>query len=386
MSWFSPSARNTAVRSRRGTGRDTRLLMVGPLPPPVHGQSAVMTNLVSALSPSFPRIRLVNTCDSGADKWLGAIVTVQRSAASWLLALRSDAVYVAVKAGHGMWLTTITAAFARMSGARLLLHHHSYEYVRARRTRMVVLARVAGPDADHIVLSRKMALDLRRVVPETGRTVVLGNAGMIDSGLLEVPLPIPATPLTLGHLSNLSVDKGIVEVVDLAVALRDAGVQVRLIIGGPSGDAESVRQLDRAARALGELFEYRGLLTGEAKRSFFHDITHFVFPSRYSHEAVPLVLYEALAAGKICVATRLGSVPEQLGGSPSVLADGAESFVAQTSPILAEQSDIPGLAAQARDAYLRALNEFDNQFEQFRRLLEGLEAQDDQAGSGKGGI
>lgn len=371
MSRLSPSAPNSAATSHRGSGRDTRLLMVGPLPPPVHGQSVVMSHMLSALRPHFPRLRVANTCDSGAGKRRGLIVKVQRSAASWLSALRSDAVYVAVKAGHGMWLTTLTAAFARLSGARLLLHHHSYEYVRVRKTRMLVLSRVAGPDALHVVLSRNMARDLRRVVPEVRRTVILGNAGMIDPGLLETPLPGQSTPLTLGHLSNLSIDKGIVEVVDLAVALRDAGVAVRLIIGGPSSDAESDRQLARAASALGERFEYRGPLTGAAKRRFFEDITHFAFPSRYSHEAAPLVLYEALAAGKICVATRLGSIPEQLEGSPSVLADDAESFVAQTSPRLAEQSAIPELAVQARNAYVRALNEFDTEFGQFVRLLGG---------------
>jgi glycosyltransferase involved in cell wall biosynthesis len=280
-------------------------------------------------------------------------------------------VYIAVKAGHGMWLTTVAAGLARLAGARVFLHHHSYAYVRERKSRMVALTRAAGPHAHHIVLSQLMANDLAAVMPEIRRTLVIGNAGLVDRTLLELPLKTGGGDLVLGHLSNLSLEKGIVEVVDLASALHRSGTKVRLIVGGPAVDGEARSHLGRAARELGERFEYRGPLAGEAKHAFFEEITHFLFPSSYVHEAAPLVLYEAMAAGAVCVATRRGSIPEQLESGPGVLAQSADSFVEEALPVLDGASVSTAASHESRQAYLRALSDSERQLATFVTLLAG---------------
>ncbi|WP_194163565.1 glycosyltransferase [Mycolicibacterium sp. P1-5] len=278
-------------------------------------------------------------------------------------------VYIAVKAGKGMWLTTAAAGLARMTGARVFLHHHSYAYIRERAFRMAALTRVAGSNAHHIVLSQSMAKDLGNTMPEIRRIIVVGNAGLIDKGLLALPLKADGGQLVLGHLSNLSLEKGIAQVVELAVALHLADIPIRLIIGGPASDTRSQAHLDRASRELGELFENRGPLTGDGKLKFFGAITHFIFPSRYSHEAAPLVLYEAMAAGAVCVAIRQGSISEQLDGSPSMLSEGVDSFVKNMLPALAGASVSYTASRGSRQAYVRALSESQRQFTDFVTLL-----------------
>jgi glycosyltransferase involved in cell wall biosynthesis len=232
---------------------------------------------------------------------------------------------------------------------------------------MVALTLAAGPHAHHIVLSRFMASDLSRVMPEIPRPLVIGNAGFIDRALLELALKADGDDVVLGHLSNLRLQKGIAEVVDLAVSLHRAGTRARLVIGGPTEDGEARLHLDRAARELGGLFEYRGPLTGEAKLAFFDEITHFVFPSHL--EAQPLVLYEAMAAGVVCVATRQGTVAEQLEDSASVLARSADSFVEETLPVLVGASVSTAASQKSREAYLRALSESERQLTYLVRLL-----------------
>jgi glycosyltransferase involved in cell wall biosynthesis len=314
-------------------------------------------------------MRIANTSEGDAAWWLRPIVKLWRSATAWWSVRGSDAVYISVNNGQGMWLTTAAAGLARLAGARLFLHHHSYAYVRERKARMVALTRIAGPCAHHVVLSHSMASDLCDVMPEIRRLFVIGNAGLVDSQLLHLPLKPDGGELVLGHLSNLSLEKGIAEVVDLASALHRAGIPVRLIVGGPISDRQSRLQLDRAARELGELFEYRGLVTGEAKHTFFEEITHFIFPTRYVHEAVPLVIYEAMAAGAVCVATRQGSIPEQLAGSPGVLAKTPDSFVEETLPVLVDAPVSAAISEKSRQAYLRALSESERQLADFVRLL-----------------
>jgi glycosyltransferase involved in cell wall biosynthesis len=328
-----------------------------------------MSHMVSQLAPHFPQMRVADISEGDAVSWLRPAIKLRRSASAWWSIPGSDAVYIAVKAGQGMWLTAAAAALARVAGARVFLHHHSYAYVRERKPRMVVLTRAAGPHAHHIVLSESMASDLSNVMPEIHRPLVVGNAGLVDRTLLELPLKADGGYLVLGHLSNLTLEKGIAEVVDLASALHQAGTPVRLVVGGPTLDGEARLHLNRAARELGESFEYRGPLTGEAKRAFFEVLTHFVFPSRYVHEAAPLVLYEAMAAGAVCVATRQGSIPEQLQGSPSVLAQSADSFVEETLPALVDASVSAAASQKSRQVYLRALSEFETQLAGLVTLL-----------------
>jgi glycosyltransferase involved in cell wall biosynthesis len=348
-----------------------RLTLLGPMPPPINGQSVVMNQMVSELEPHFAVIRIVDTSEGKAVGRLRLFRKILRSATALSGVRGSDAVYIAVKAGHGMWLTTAAAGLARSAGARVFLHHHSYSYVRERKPRMVALTRAAGPLAHHIVLSHSMLRDLGNVMPEIHRVLIIGNAGLVDSNLLDLPLKSDGRGLVLGHLSNLTLDKGIAEVVDLAVALHRAGTQIRLVVAGPTADEESRLQLSRASVELGELFEYRGPLTGDKKRAFFGEITHFIFPSRYIHEAAPLVIYEAMAAGVICVATRKGSIPEQLEGSPRVLTDSADSFVEEALPALANSQTSSVASQECREAYLRALSVSNGQLARFVALLAG---------------
>lgn len=336
---------------------DSRLVLAGPMPPPIHGQSVVMSQLVSELSSQFPRMRLVDTASA------------KGSVAAVLSTLSADTVYLAVKAEKGMWLTTIVAGLAKLAGARIFLHHHSYLYVEERKKRMVALARAAGPDAYHITLSHSMREDLQAVMPEISRVLTVNNSRWIDQSLLEIPPRTNGAELVLGHLSNLGPEKGIAEVVELAVTLRQAGTPARLILAGPAINKVSKMQVQRAAHELGEFFEYRGPLAGRSKHAFFADITHFVFPSR--NEALPLVLYEAMASGAVCLTTRQGAIPEQLKGSPALLARSADSFVIEISPQLIGMSSSTTASQQSRSAFLRALSESDAQFAHLVKLIRG---------------
>jgi glycosyltransferase involved in cell wall biosynthesis len=117
-------------------------------------------------------------------------------------------------------------------------------------------------------------------------------------------------------------------------------------------------------------------LAGDSKLSFFRDISHFIFPSRYIHEAVPLVLYEAMASGAVCVATRQGSIPEQLEGSPCLLAESADSFVEEIEAEIAVATVSRAVSAECRESYLSALAESEDQLSALVDLLAGRRESD----------
>lgn len=348
---------------------NSRLILVGPMPPPIHGQSIVMNQLASELSNYFPRMRIADTGGHDSVPWLRPFKKAGGSAAAALWSISgADAVYIAVKAGKGMWFTAAVAGLARLFGARVFLHHHSYLYVRERARRMVALTRIAGPSAYHIVLSKSMETDLHAVMPEINRVLVMNNARWIDKALLRNPIRDEGAEIVLGHLSNLSSDKGTPEVVELAIRLKREGAPARLVLAGPSIDEEAGMHVDRAVRELGDLFEYLGPITGDAKREFFGRISHFVFPSR--NEALPLVLYEAMASGAVCLTTRQGAIPEQLSRAPALIAESSDSFVDEALLFLKDKQSSRMASLQSRSAYLSSLTDSDVQLEGFISLLD----------------
>lgn len=343
------------------------IALIGPVPPPLNGQSVVTEYIIKSVRKQIPDVIVV---DTGGEK--PRFHAAGRQLLSSVRALfASRAAYIAVKAGPGMWLTSVTVLLARLLRVRVYLHHHSYAYILRRTARMVTLTRLAGPRATHIVLSNTMANDLRQTMPEIRSVLILGNAALIDRSLTELPLKDGSAEVVLGHLSNLSSDKGIEEVFELASAInRFADRKVRLIVAGPATDEKSRIYLDKAAARLGQCFEYWGQVSGARKREFFNDITHFVFPTRYSHEAMPLVLYEAMAAGVICLTTRRGSISEQLKSSGGLIAESAETFAEQALEFLLSGDPRPAsLSLQARRAYEEALAAAEKQLAEFTDLL-----------------
>ncbi|MDE0545394.1 glycosyltransferase family 4 protein [Microbacterium sp. C7(2022)] len=147
--------------------------------------------------------------------------------------------------------------------------------------------------------------------------MTLSNAGLIDTVTAEPRITAGAPSVVLGHLSNLTQEKGIREVVDLAVDLRRAGREVELIVAGPIVNHQAGEQIARAQLALGANFRYLGAVYGADKRDFFGRLTHFVFPSTYKNEAAPLVVLEAMGAGIPVAAYDVGTLHEML--SPSDL-------------------------------------------------------------------
>ncbi|MDX6767101.1 MAG: glycosyltransferase family 4 protein [Candidatus Methylacidiphilales bacterium] len=339
-------------------------IFAGPFPPPVHGKALATVALRDALLAEGVELRTIDISEGARRGVAKAVHKLASHLAAIIEAARhAGPVYISVNSGGGMWLTTLLAGCARLLGRPLILHHHSYDYVGERRSRMVVLARAAGPQAVHLVLGQAMASDLASSTPEVGRTAVLGNAGLIDPALME--LPKSKSGLVLGHLSNLSAEKGIAEVVETAIALQSKGRPVRLVIAGPDGDDAARSAIDHGRQQLGDALDYRGPVSGAAKRRFFADISHFLFPTRYRNEASPLVLLEAVAAGVPCIAFARGCIAEDLGTTGGVTVAIEEDFVAEAVSWLSQEW--PQL--RPRDRYLELLGAYRRQLDGVVRLM-----------------
>lgn len=345
-----------------------KVLVVGPLPPPVNGQGGATLAFVNELERAGTKVARVNTSVGGSQSRVVQLACkVLRNVRAVFVVLGGKSpVYISSLAGPGMWLTVAVCLAARVRHRSQVLHHHSFDYVRERRPRAVALVRAAGPAATHVILGSAMESGLRSVLPELPATFELNNAGLIDPELVTISHS-PSNRLVLGHLSNLSSDKGIDEVFRLATSLHEQGIDARLVIAGPAEDDIARKTIELATEQLGSAFTYMGPVAGDKKREFFQEITHFVFPTQYRNEAAPLVLLEAMASGVTCIASNRGCIAEQLEGSGGIAVPVDADFVTEATDFLKAEISSPGPHQQSvrartrylelRDDYLREITE-----------------------------
>lgn len=212
--------------------------------------------------------------------------------------------YFSLPGGLGLVYMIPVLATARLLAYRVILHHHSFAYVQRRSQIASLVFLVAGAEHVSVVLCDSMREGLLTRYRSISKTFVLSNCWLIEPG--EQRPMSGSQQCVLGHLSNLSISKGLDTVINTFAELRARGINVRLALAGPFSDAGASALTNAARQLFGTDVEYRGALYGDEKTSFFSEVDVFMFASRYPNEAQPLVVEEALAAGCVVVAAERG--------------------------------------------------------------------------------
>lgn len=212
---------------------------------------------------------------------------------------------------------------------------------------MRLLTRIGGDRLIHVYLCDAMRRRFTARYPRARGGIVCSNAGFLAGDRVANTGTRHGRGLVVGHLGNLSLEKGLGDVVETAVRLREHHGEARLRLAGPAHDPEAAAILDSTRAVLGADLVYDGRVDGPGKEAFFASIDVFLLPSRYVHEAEPLVVLEALHAGVPVVATARGCIPEVVGAAGLVVAE-VEDFAAEAAGLLRRMADEPAFAADLR--------------------------------------
>jgi len=309
-----------------GSGREASLapaqvavVVIGPLPPPVHGQARIcelMTQLLRG------RCRLwVGDISSGgfvrgAQYHLRRMLKVMR--AGILLIMNSlhgrRRLYLAVDARWGLIYAIALMSFARLTRHDIFLHHHSFSYIDRRFWPAGALFWLAGRRATHIVLCNHMGEHVRALYPQIAHTFVMSNAWQSP--------PVPArrrreidtnaSRLRVGLLSNLCPEKGLLDFLELLRVAAARSLPIDGVLSGPPVASADAQTIADARREFGAQLDYRGPVYGDAKERFFNDIDVFLFPTRFVVEAESIVVLEAMSYGVPVIAFARGCIAEDL--------------------------------------------------------------------------
>jgi glycosyltransferase involved in cell wall biosynthesis len=264
-------------------------------------------------------------------------------------------------------------------GYYVVIHHHSYAYISQSSLAMKLLVRTAGNRGRHVLLCPEMRDRFDRAYRPRRASALCSNAIWLDETSPAASRKSPRHGLRIGHLGSLTRDKGFLEVADLAEAANAQGIDVELWLAGAIPTRRDQLSLDSVLGRLGpERARWLGVLLGDDKASFFNEIDVFVLPTRYRHEAQPLVVFEALQAGVPVVSYAVGCIPSQLGSSGLLvptdqgLIDGALAFITK----LQDDEAMADARRVARESFERARSE---SADQARALLAEIAVLDLQA-------
>ncbi|MDE6483064.1 MAG: glycosyltransferase family 4 protein [Rikenellaceae bacterium] len=301
-----------------------KILAIGPLPPPLHGQSIADRMAFDSLARTDDVTVIDTTIERGfAGDRLPPVWSPRRLAKIAALLFRDapkvcrryDVHYMSVGVSFRTLMRFapyMTAALVK--GEPYVLHTHSamlYDnFVASSPMKRSIMAFFLRRAARVIVLGDRIAGSTARIVPPS-RISVCAN-GVDDSLFVHEPAERSSGGVVrVLFLSNLMEAKGIFELFE---AFRLLGEGYTLALAGAVENEAVQRELDRLLSDCPGRVRYEGVVTGEAKRKLLAQSDILVLPSR--NEGQGIVILEAYATG--CAVVTDPSV----GGIGDVFRDG----------------------------------------------------------------
>jgi glycosyltransferase involved in cell wall biosynthesis len=235
--------------------------------------------------------------------------------------------YLVANSDAGLYLTAMLAFAAGRMGYAVHLHHHVYNYIDRYDRRMAWIDRNMGRRGVHIVACKRMMRDFENQYGTKRPFMVIRPSAVPIA--LGTPRTTRADPLRLGMLSNLSLAKGLDQVIETFVALHRAGRRVTLVLAGPALDRRASQLVDETVTAYPGLVTYLGPIYGDAKARFFADIDVFLFATQ--RESWGIVLHEAMAAGVPVISNDRGCTGMVVGERAGLIVQSGASFVDSAS-------------------------------------------------------
>jgi len=313
------------VSREASASRRPRLLVVGPLPPPLGGvQLIVEMQLRSSLAHEF-ELRVVDT-SKGELRWAVENPTWKTPLyflrdfsrlIRMLVRVRPDAALVHATSSLSILRDWVFMATARLAGAKVICHYHGTMHARfpSGETR---IGRAVGRllmSAAHrvIVLSptyqREMGKAWKR--DDLAWAPNMADVALFRNTSADTPAPwLASGERAVLFVGRMSAPKGVYDLFDAIPRVIERHPEARFVlVGVAERDAmEPVIRTEAERRGIAPRVTFLGSLEGRDKAAAFVTSQMIVVPSWT--EAFPLVIPEAMAAGLPVIATAVGAIPD----------------------------------------------------------------------------
>jgi len=302
-----------------------RLLIVGPLPPPLGGvQIVIDMQRHSSLAREF-ELHVVDTSKRRLrwavenPTWKTPLYFVRDFSrlARALVRVRPDVALVHAAPSLSILRDWVFMVAARLAGAKVVCHYHGTLHARfpSGETRIGrAIGRLLMSAAHRVIV---VGPTYQREMGKAWKRDNLAWApNMADIALFRnLPADTPAPWLASGEravlfVGRLSAPKGIYDLFDAIPRVIERHPEARFVLVGVAerDTMEPVVRAEAERRGIGARVTFLGSLEGRDKAAAFVTSKMIVVPSWT--EAFPLVIPEAMAAGLPVIATAVGAIPD----------------------------------------------------------------------------
>lgn len=281
----------------------------------------------------------------------GKVLSTVKLWAAVAKALRKkpDALYLTANiSGFAFWRDFVIALMARAAGTKRIYHFHMKglrgHFQRSRLMRWAYRQMFAGAEVIH--LSDRLYGDVEPVVPRARFHVVANGIDIAELPTVDRKNRVP----TVLFLSNLYESKGPLDLLEASRHVLERGIAHNLVFAGAGPEPAVVERICAA----GTPVSWVGPVDGARKAALLAEADVFVFPSWYHFECQPLVVIEAMAAGKAIIASDEAAIPDLISdGETGLLVRGKSvGEIAEALALLLENPNMrASLGAAASNSY-----------------------------------
>jgi glycosyltransferase involved in cell wall biosynthesis len=337
---------STAMAKRR-----KNVLVVGQTPPPVHGQSLMIQELLNGryegLALHHVRLNFSRSTEEIGSFQARKLFVLLKTLVDILVARWRSGAEILYFPPAGPKLNPVIRDVFLLNSTRWLFsstvfHFHAaglLEIYRHLPWWLKPLFKRAYCNADvAIVPTKSTAAAINTLNAKVVIVVPNGIPDSAQSHLESGRREIDSVPQIL-FMGILCEGKGMLTLIEACSRLHDAGLRFRVICAGAFQSDAFGRQVEQLVemRGLREMMHFPGVLSGDEKVKAFRSADVFCLPSHYHAESFGLVLIEAMSFGLPIVTTRWRGIPEVVGESggafivepkrPDLLADRLEKLL-----------------------------------------------------------
>jgi glycosyltransferase involved in cell wall biosynthesis len=319
-----------------------KILLVGPLLPPVHGQSLAFTRFVESIEDENKIVVNTNLEDkSKIGKVFGTFKTLFMIIIKALFSKYEVVYFTCSRSMLGSLKDIVLINLVSLKNVRLVNHLHGSDFKEfldksPKWYKKILLKSYEKVDTS-IVLLDSMKDQFKDF--EDMKVEVVPN--FYDKELDEKLVEKDETKINLVYLSNIMSSKGIFEFIDAFEVLSQRYENINLsIAGGFIGDMY-ISTADVENKFYDKISEnkkitYLGKTYGKEKVKLLQGSDIFVLPSYYKSEAFPISIIEAFVCENAIVTTNYKYLPDVVNEQNGVLVepkcvdglvDGVESLI-----------------------------------------------------------
>ncbi|ANU10188.1 glycosyl transferase family 1 [Planococcus antarcticus DSM 14505] len=341
------------------------LIFVGPLPPPILGESIALQSLYKSekLHRQY-KVKKINLSRKdfehpGAlsfDKvWTDSFAILYSGLLS--LTMKNPILYISIsQTKMGLLRDCMMIQACKLLGrGKVVTHLHGNNLggtidATSGITQKFIINSLKKIDVG-IVLGEKLSPNYRGYV----KWVEVVSNGIPADFILgsEVVYGKKKGPISLLYLSNLMFEKGYVELIKATTALVNEGHDLRLdLVGGIQNETEfqEVKQYI-AENDMDQRIQYHGLKQGEEKKRFFLESDMMALPTKYKVEGQPMSIIEGMAAGLPIISSDRGIIAELIKDCGVIIEPTVEGVKAAIKDLVIDDAERMRLGRISRETF-----------------------------------